>query len=128
MQTSLDIAMLLGPAFILFGLFILIWPQAYRDWLYALVERPPTRYLAGFLALLGGMALVFAHNVWVFDWRLLITLIGWSLLLKGAVILAAPGAIRLPIMFLIALRIAFVATAAVVLVIGLVLSGFGYLA
>ena len=34
-------------------------------------------YLSGVLIHDGGLAIVLTHNVWVADWRVLITLLGW---------------------------------------------------
>ena len=40
-------------------------------------------YVAGVLAFMPALALVLAHNVWVADWRVLITLIGWFALITA---------------------------------------------
>ena len=40
---------------------------------------------SGFVSLLIGILSVLIHNVWVFDWRVLVTIIGWLALLKGIV-------------------------------------------
>ena len=37
-----------------------------------------------------GLAIVLTHNVWVANWRVLITLIGWLMLIRGAVRILAP--------------------------------------
>ncbi len=37
----------------------------------------------GYITMLLGLATVVAHNVWVWDWPLAITLLGWITLLKG---------------------------------------------
>ena len=34
-------------------------------------------YLSGMLTLTVGLAIVLSHNVWVGDWRLIITIFGW---------------------------------------------------
>ena len=34
-------------------------------------------YLSGILTLLAGLAIVNAHNLWVPDWRVIITIMGW---------------------------------------------------
>ena len=40
-------------------------------------------YLSGFFLLILGALLVISHSVWVSDWRVVITIFGWIVLLKG---------------------------------------------
>lgn len=37
----------------------------------------------GYITFLLGLATVVAHNIWVLDWRISITLLGWITLFKG---------------------------------------------
>ncbi|HAK53772.1 MAG TPA: hypothetical protein DCM54_17980 [Gammaproteobacteria bacterium] len=37
----------------------------------------------GYITLLLGLVTVIAHNVWVADWRVIITVLGWTTLIKG---------------------------------------------
>ena len=46
--------------------------------------------IMGAFTLLLGMLIVNLHNVWVQDWQVLITLIGWILLIEGVLYLTAP--------------------------------------
>lgn len=46
--------------------------------------------LGGWIATALGGILVHTHNVWANDWRLLITVISWIILLKGILLLAMP--------------------------------------
>jgi hypothetical protein len=83
-------------------------------------------YLAGFLGLLGGLALLIVHNVWALDWRLVITLIGWASLFRALVTIFRPQAIVSIAGRLIEYKGAFRAAAVIDLVIGAALSYFGY--
>lgn len=83
-------------------------------------------YLGGLLAMVFGLLIVVSHNVWVADWRAIITVAGWLGLIKGIVLLLAPASIgkyvemaRSPMT-----TVMFVA----VLAIGLYLSYVGYIA
>ena len=40
-------------------------------------------FLGGIFALILGILLILTHNIWVFGWPLIITLIGWASFLKG---------------------------------------------
>ena len=46
--------------------------------------------VSGYLALIIGLATVILHNVWVADWRVVITVFGWLSLLKGIVRIGFP--------------------------------------
>ena len=51
-------------------------------------------YVTGVLAMLGGLAIVNTHNNWIADWPLIITLIGWAMIIAGAVRMALPSVVR----------------------------------
>ena len=50
-------------------------------------------YLFGLFDFAAGLAIVLTHNVWAANWRVLITLLGWLMLIRGAVRILAPEAI-----------------------------------
>jgi uncharacterized membrane protein len=128
MQNSIFLARLAGPVLTLVGLAILFRPQAFRDVLHSYLASPAMLYLTGFLALLGSMAVVLTHNLWVLDWRLIITVAAWIGLLKGAVIILQPQPILSMARWLATHRNAILVIGATNSVIGLVLSYFGYCA
>ena len=47
-------------------------------------------FVSGFMTLIIGMLLVQYHNIWVKDWIVLITIIGWISLLKGIMLIVFP--------------------------------------
>ena len=57
--------------------FPLVQPHLYD------AQIPPVVYLSGTLMFVGGLAIVRAHNRWVRDWTVLVTLSGWFFLLLG---------------------------------------------
>jgi len=44
----------------------------------------------GYISLLLGLATVVLHNIWVWDWRVAITILGWSMLIKGIMKIGFP--------------------------------------
>lgn len=46
-------------------------------------KSPASVFCAGIISLLLGIWVVLFHNIWIFDWRILVTLVGWYLLLSG---------------------------------------------
>ncbi len=126
MQTSIFIARLLGPVYLLVSIAMLADPKAFRVLIKEFIKSHALMYMAGVLGLLGGLALVLTHNIWAFDWRLIITLIGWAALGRALVTIFQPQWIASVMSKLLAHKEMFSAAAALSLVIGLVLSFFGY--
>ena len=54
-------------------------------------QIPPVVYLSGVLMFVGGLAIVRAHNHWVPDWSVLVTLSGWFFLVLGLFRMFAAG-------------------------------------
>ena len=81
MSNSKQIAAVLGPTMIamLVAEFPLVQPHLYD------AQIPPVVYLSGALLFVAGLAIVRAHNIWVRNWTVLVTLSGWSFLLLGLV-------------------------------------------
>ena len=44
-------------------------------------------------SLTAGLSILNAHNVWVLDWTLIVTLFGWALVLGGAARIVAPSVV-----------------------------------
>jgi hypothetical protein len=45
----------------------------------------------GYITFLLGLVTVILHNLWVLDWRLAITILGWATLMKGMLKVGFPG-------------------------------------
>lgn len=88
MSDSKRIAGLLGPTIVAMVVseFPLVQPHLYDT------QIPPVVYLSGTLMFVGGLAIVRAHNRWMRDWTLLVTLSGWFFLLLGLFRMFAAGA------------------------------------
>ena len=66
------------------------------------------------------------HNVWVLDWQLIITLIGWGAIVRAVVTIFEPQWIVVMGTKLLEHRELFLGAAVVDLIIGSLLSYFGY--
>jgi len=56
-----------------------------------IVDSAALMLVTGAVTLILGLIMVMVHNVWVLDWRLLITLLAWLTLAKGIIRLIFPG-------------------------------------
>lgn len=126
MPASIFIARLLGPIFLVVGVALMSRPQEFRALLQAFIASPVLIYLAGFLGLAGGLALVLTHDLWVLDWRLIITLIGSIVVIRAVVAIFQPQLIVAMGNKLLGYRGVFVVAAVVDIAIGAVLSYFGF--
>lgn len=93
-MASIVLARLLGPLFLLAGLGLLVNRTQSRKMLEGFLADAALAYFSGALALVAGVAMVNFHNIWIADWRIVITLIGWISVVKGVVLLLVPQAGR----------------------------------
>lgn len=128
MSSSIFIAKLLGPLFLIVGLAVPFKMQTFRTILQEFIGSAALLYLAGFFGLLGGLALVLTHNLWVFDWRLIITLIGWLTIIRAVVTIFWPQQIVAIGSAILNHSGMFGTTAVINLLIGLIFSYYGYFA
>ena len=128
MQTSVFLAKLLGPMFLLAGVASFSRREAFRVILREFIASPALMYLAAFFGLLGGLALLLTHNVWTPDWRVLITLLGWITLVRALITMFWPQALVWAARGILARPNVFVVATALDILIGAVLSHFGYFA
>jgi hypothetical protein len=83
-NTSIFLARLIGPPLAVLGVGMLLHPAVYVAAVVDMLRSPGLIYLACFVGLLGGVALVLVHNVWERDWRVIITLLGWISIVDSA--------------------------------------------
>jgi hypothetical protein len=126
MTNSIFLARLIGPVALAFGLALALNGAVFREIAERFIGDRTLVFLAGLVTLPAFLAVLLTHNVWVLDWRLLITLIGWLGTIAGAIRVIAPqqaarmgrSTIRNPTTMKI--------STAVYLTIGAVLCFFGY--
>jgi len=88
--TSIFLAKLIGPLALALGLGILFNRDAVRAVMDEFTRIPAIMFLAGMISFPAGLAVVLTHNVWVADWPVIITILGWLTAIAGALRLVAP--------------------------------------
>ncbi len=91
MQTSVLIAKLIGPILVLAGITALINPKALHEIGQEFLASRALIFIAGFLALLVGLAIVNTHNLWTTGWPVIITIFGWAAVIGGILRIAFPA-------------------------------------
>jgi len=126
MNTSKIIARLIGPLFLVMGLGMVAETNLVRALSAEFLSNLSLIYLAGMITLVVGLAIVNAHNLWVADWRVIITILGWLSIVGGAVRVLFPGEVQVLGANMIASPSAMMIGGIVTLVIGAVLSWCAY--
>lgn len=73
------------------GIGLMVDPGRFRAWYQEILSEERRGLFGGVIALLIGSFIIASHNLWVMDWRLIITLIGWWGFLKGSALIVFPG-------------------------------------
>jgi hypothetical protein len=90
LSTSIFLAKLIGPLALALGFGVLFNREAVRAVLDEFIRNPAIMFLAGMISFPAGLAVVLTHNVWVADWPVIITIMGWLTTIAGAFRLVAP--------------------------------------
>ena len=88
MDISIFFAQLWGSFFVIFGLLFIIAGQLGKT--IEMTDDKAFVISTGYITLLMGLVTVILHNVWVADWRVAITILGWSTLIKGIMKIGFP--------------------------------------
>ena len=81
LEISIFFARLWGSFFIIFGSLFIISRQLGKT--IEMTDDKAFVISTGYITLLMGLVTVILHNLWVADWRIIITILGWSTLIKG---------------------------------------------
>ncbi len=80
MNTSKSIARVVGPTLIVMvSSELKIWNPTLYD-----AQIIPLVYLSGVLMFIAGLSIVHRHNIWIWGWPSVVTVLGWFGLLLGA--------------------------------------------
>jgi uncharacterized membrane protein len=130
MTKSKYIARLMGPVLLLVALGMVIGllheGESYSNLLKEFIGSRALIFISGVLALVAGVAIVNAHNLWVPDWRVIVTVLGWLLVVRGVINLVFPVWAQTLGDRMVASHSGSVAGAAIAFVLGAVLCIMGY--
>lgn len=126
MELSILLARMLSIYFIIVGVALLMHRAYYQGTMNAYLKNDPLFLLSNILALITGIILVTLHNIWFPAWPVIITIIGWLSLVKGAFRLLFPTVGAGWRKRIINHDPFYFICAAITLVIGIVLAYYGY--
>ncbi len=89
MALSNYLAEIWGISLVVVSLALLI-KETHLKRLFAEIETEENFFLWGLISFVIGISTVLAHNIWIKDWRVIITIFGWAALIKGLSLLFTP--------------------------------------
>jgi len=127
MANSLFIAKIIGSCYIIFALGMIFNRRFYLILMEDFARNKALVFYAGFLALFIGFLIVFSHNLWVRDWRVLVTIFGWAGIIKGAWLVILPQTLGRYMEEYSKHKYMFTFHTVLALVLGLVFAYFGFI-
>lgn len=94
METSIFLAKVIGLFGAISTLAILARYKTHLEMEEDAAKNSVITYLSGFFILVIGILLTVSHQVWTRDWRVVITIIGWLILIKGILRIFFPKTVK----------------------------------
>lgn len=83
METTLFLAKFWGWLLVIISLGFLFRKKTLREEIFRSIEEKNFSLFFAFFFLILSLPTLILHNLWVKDWRVLITILGWLFLIKG---------------------------------------------
>ena len=128
MGTSIFIARIFGLCYLIIGIGFLLNRKAFLRVMEDLCKNAALVFYGGLLALVIGVVLILIHNIWIANWIVLITIIGWAALIKGVWMIVFPGSVDKFMQLYLKNKGLVVFHALFALIFGVVLTYFGFFA
>lgn len=87
------LAEIFGISIVVISLALLLRDR-YIKRIFSSVENEECMLFCGFVSFVIGIAIILAHNVWVKNWQVIVTILGWMSLLKGLAMLFMPELVK----------------------------------
>ena len=126
MGTSIFIARILGPCFLIIGAGILFNRKFYQRVMEDYSKNAALVFFGGVIALVVGIVIVLSHNVWVAGWPVIITIYGWGGIIKGTWLTVFPNSVYKFTQSYAKHSGLLLAHSVLVLIVGAALTLFGY--
>ena len=82
---SIFLAKLIGFAFLIVGFALIIKTKNFQKTFKEISKSDAFMTLIAILPLVAGLGVVLSHNIWINNWTVMITIIGWVMLIIGLV-------------------------------------------
>jgi uncharacterized protein YjeT (DUF2065 family) len=126
MEMSIFLAKVLGAFYVVIGVGLFFNSKHYHKAYTDMMKSSGIWLFAGIFALIIGILLVLAHNVWEWQWYVIITVIGWIALVKGILLLIFPKQMVAMGKSMFKSKNLLLVAGIVAVVLGVILGYFGY--
>jgi len=125
MEVSLFLAKAFGLYLVIMSVALFTRRQEFSNMINVYFASPGLILLSALIAIILGITLVLFHNVWVADWRVVITVLCWWTLIKGCLLIFFPK--TMPKITRICQGHCFYVMALLILLLGIFLLWHGFL-
>lgn len=94
MDLSNYLAEVFGVSIVVVTLALLIKEKHIKR-IFSKIEDEENLFVWGLVAFVAGLAMVLAHNVWVQNWQIIVTILGWLAMVKGLALLFLPEKVKI---------------------------------
>ena len=94
MGISAFIARIFGLLYLVVGIGLIKNRQTFKQIMEDFSKNTVLVFYGGILALVIGLMIVLTHNIWVANWTVIITIIGWGALIKGVWLIIFPNSVH----------------------------------
>lgn len=126
MGTSIFFARIFSLYYLVVGVGLFFNRKAFKQIMDDFSKSAALVFFGGIFALLIGIMIILTHNIWLANWRLIITLIGWLAFIKGVWLVVFPKTVS-KLMQSYHKNDALLGVHAIIaIILGLVLAFFGF--
>lgn len=83
METSLFLAQVIGLYLIIQSIVLMVRLKEIQKVVQEFINDRALIFFMSMMATMVGLLLVVSHNVWEANWRVIVTVFGWAILIKG---------------------------------------------
>ena len=123
MDKAMWLAAVFGPLLTIMGLWMLLYSENLIKVMTSIKNTPGCFFMMGMINMLIGLVIVNMYNVWMWHPAVLVSLLGWVLLIRGILILYIP---QLIIKYTMTNHMVMRAIGLIPLIWGLALWWFGF--
>jgi hypothetical protein len=126
MNVSIFFARFLGIYLLIIGVLWLIRRNSVKAEVKDIFRSVGMIFLEGEIALILGIFIAIVHSMWVSDWRIIVTILGYLMIIKGVVRIGWPERSRKALSHWLVRPAGYTISLIVCLILGIVLTYFGF--
>lgn len=128
METSVFIARIFGLCYLVLGAGFLFNRKFFQQVMEDFCKNAALVCYGGLFTLIIGVVIILTHNLWVSNWTVIITIIGWLAFIKGIWIIILPSTVSRFVQVYRKNESLLVMHSMFALILGAVLTFFGFFA